>query len=160
MFSPCIKTLQHAIYNGNLISWPVEHINFIKLIRTTVATEKGHLDQERKHPQPTNPTEDFLHNFPPKLDEKTHSQLVQIVSPLHDQKPLKGKAYADLTGPFPHKSSRGNQYLFFLYNYDTNIILFEPLKIRQSKEITSAYDKCYAKLAKKSNNSKIVHFGQ
>ena len=44
LFSPCIKTLQQAIYNGNLLSWPVENLNFDKLLRTTVATEKGHLD--------------------------------------------------------------------------------------------------------------------
>ena len=55
----------------------------------------------------------------------------------------------DLTGRFPHKSSRGNCYLFVLYDYDTNTILFEPLKTRQAKEITMAYTKFIDKLAKK-----------
>ena len=155
MFSPCIKTLQQAIYNGNLLSWPVEHLNFVKLIRTTIATEKGNLDQERKHLQSTSTPEDLLHNFPSKLEDKTHSQFAQIVSPLLELTPLKQKAYADLTGQFPHKSSRGNQYLFVLYNYDTNAILFEPLKTRQSNEITNAYDKCYAKLAKNLTAPKL-----
>ena len=54
----------------------------------------------------------------------------------------------DLTGQFPHKSSRGNEYLFVLYDYDTDAILFEPLKNRQAKEITKAFDKCIEKLAK------------
>ena len=54
----------------------------------------------------------------------------------------------DLTGRFPHKSSRGNEYFFVLYDYDTNAILFDSLKNRQAKEITKAFDKCIAKLSK------------
>ena len=69
--------------------------------------------------------------------------------------PLKGKAFADRTGQFPHKSSRGNQYLFVLFDYDTNAILFKPLKMRQSKEITNTYTKCYAKLAKTLTTPKL-----
>ena len=33
-----------------------------------------------------------------------------------------------------------------MYDYDTNAILVEPLKTRQAKEITSAFQKCYGKL--------------
>ena len=44
MFSPCIKTLEQAIKKGNLLSWPVENLNFSKLLKTSLATEKGHLD--------------------------------------------------------------------------------------------------------------------
>ena len=32
LFSPCMKTLQQATYNGNLISCPIESLNFNKLI--------------------------------------------------------------------------------------------------------------------------------
>ena len=49
MFSPGITTLQQAIANGNLLSYPVENLNFHKLLKTTLATEKGHLDQEHKY---------------------------------------------------------------------------------------------------------------
>ena len=45
----------------------------------------------------------------------------------------KEKAYTDQTGRFPHKSTRGNEYLFTLYDYDANIILQHPLKSRQGK---------------------------
>ena len=36
--------------------------------------------------------------------------------------------YHDLTGAFPHNSSRGNQYIFVLYDYDGNAILTQPIK--------------------------------
>ena len=32
LFSPCMKTLQQAIYNGNLLSWPIENLNFEKIL--------------------------------------------------------------------------------------------------------------------------------
>ena len=34
----------------------------------------------------------------------------------------------DLTGKFPRKSSRGNEYLLIGYNYDTNYIRVIPIK--------------------------------
>ena len=48
----------------------------------------------------------------------------------------------DLTGRFPHTSSRGNTYIFLMYDYDTNAILLEPIKNRQAKTITTAYENC------------------
>ena len=41
--------------------------------------------------------------------------------------------YIDLTGRFPYKSSRGNEYILIAYNYDGNTILAEPLKIERHK---------------------------
>ena len=49
MLSLCIKTLQRAIANRNLLSWPVEHLKFTKLQKTTEATEKDHIDQQMKY---------------------------------------------------------------------------------------------------------------
>ena len=40
--------------------------------------------------------------------------------------------YHDLTGAFPHKSSRGNKYIFVLYDYDGNEILTHPINNRQA----------------------------
>ena len=70
-FSPCIKTLKQAIARGILISWPVEKLNFSKLIKTSIATEKGHLDQERKYLNLTKNININLHdNFPEKILKK------------------------------------------------------------------------------------------
>ena len=52
---------------------------------------------------------------------------------------VKETSYIDLTGTFPHKSSRGNQYLLLLYDFDSNVILVEPLKTRQAGEMTKAW---------------------
>ncbi len=67
--------------------------------------------------------------FPASPPAKTYQVLSTIV-PFE----ATGKAYHDLSGRFPHKSSRGNEYLLVHYDYDSNAILAEPLKNRQSAE--------------------------
>ena len=51
-FSPSLSTFTKAISIDNFLTWPgIEDLNFGKLIGTTIATEKGHLDQEHKNLQ-------------------------------------------------------------------------------------------------------------
>ena len=45
------------------------------------------------------------------------------------------KAYTDLTGPFPYKSTHINGYIFVLYTYDLNGILMECMKNRGDAEV-------------------------
>ena len=44
----------------------------------------------------------------------------------------KSMGYMDLTGRFPYRSSRGNEYIMVAYNYDGNQILMEPVKNKVS----------------------------
>ena len=50
-----------------------------------------------------------------------------------------GIGYTDLTGRFPTRLSRGNEYIFVSYHYDANAILAIPLKNRTSPCIISAW---------------------
>ena len=58
----------------------------------------------------------------------------------------KEKTYSDQTGKFPHMSTRGNQYVFTMYDYDANAILLEPLISKQSKEIAEVFTTCHNRL--------------
>ena len=49
------------------------------------------------------------------------------------------KTYIDLAGRFPHQSSRDNNYILVLYNYDSNTILVQALKNRESNTILNAW---------------------
>ena len=51
-------------------------------------------------------------------------------------------SYGDITGSFPFKSSRGNQYIYLLYDYDSNAIFVEPMKTRKAQEITTTWKNC------------------
>ena len=56
------------------------------------------------------------------------------------------KAYTDLTGRFPHQSSRENNYIFIANNYDGNTILAEPTKNREAGTIINAWNKLHSHL--------------
>ena len=53
----------------------------------------------------------------------------------------KTTAYSDLTGRFPYKSSRGNQYILIAYHNDSNAILAEPLSDRRGNTIIKTWQK-------------------
>ena len=150
-FSPSIFTFQTSINKGNFIIWPgIESLNFKKLLGTTMASELGHLDQERSNLQSTSAsnstdstttnTEDFFHKPIKETKQEYFINLLQF-----DQKE---KTFVDLTGRFPHQSSRGNNYIMVLYDYDGNAILAQALKNRESQSIIEAWKTLYNRLYK------------
>ena len=136
-----------AINKGNFITWPGLTSSLIKNHLTkSIATAKCHLDQERKNLQTTKPTikiEDEELDYSPIEENGVKTQHCFLV--LTDFNEMK-KAYLDLTGRFPHKSSRGNQYILIVYDYDSNAILSAVLKTRQAAEIKRAWLKLHTKL--------------
>ena len=50
---------------------------------------------------------------------------ITVIPQIHE---ITNKMYTGQTGKFPHKSSKGNQYVMVVYVYEANIILAEPLK--------------------------------
>ena len=58
------------------------------------------------------------------------------------------KYYSDQTGKLPHQSTRGNQYIMILYEYDSNLILSNPIKTRQAEELTASWKTLFLKLQK------------
>ena len=59
---------------------------------------------------------------------------------------LLAKTYLDQTGKFPTVSSRGKQYIFILYHYNTNSIHVTLLKNRQAATITHAWKDTFTML--------------
>ena len=45
-----------------------------------------------------------------------------------DCRPVTGQIFSDLPSRFFLPSSRGNNYMLVVYDYDSNIILAEPMK--------------------------------
>jgi hypothetical protein len=61
-----------------------------------------------------------------------------------------GQIYTNQTGRFPTTSSRGNKYVMFLYDYDSNTILAEPLKSKSEGEMILAYTTLHEYLSDRS----------
>ena len=61
--------------------------------------------------------------FHPILESvKTHEVCATII-PFNNKR----KGFSDLTGAFPHNSSRGNLYVIVVYDFDISVILAEPI---------------------------------
>ena len=135
--SPPITTFIKAICAGNLLGWP--GINTIQPhhIIKSLATSKGHLDQERRNLQSTKINK--FSDSEPQLEEKQHSCYAIMTAAMPT-----GQGYTDITGRFPRQLSRGNQYLLLVYDYNSNGILVEPLKSRQAAEITRGWKLLHA----------------
>ena len=51
---------------------------------------------------------------------------------------IQNMGYIDITGRFPFRSLRGNQYILVAYHVDANAIYGQPMKNRESDSIIEA----------------------
>ena len=104
-----------------------------KNLPASIQTAKGHIRKEQQGMRFTKISLSSGENIDKVLiqneSDKSHNCLLTLFS-----KP-EGTSYSDLTGRYPYKSSRGNQYLMVLYDHDTNAILVRPTKTRNAAEL-------------------------
>ena len=164
-FSPVPSTFKKAIKRGFLSSWPGLTTQMVdKYLPPSEATAKGHIRQEAQHLQSTkgkprsnthpidqlcektaslslnssNNTEYTVdtHDIvvPPDTQGKTNDVVYIIIN--HDDMVT---GYMDLTGRFPQRSSRGNNYILVGYHYDANAITANAIKDRTATSITHTW---------------------
>jgi hypothetical protein len=149
LFSPTKSALLQAFKNGHLITWPGLTEDAIhKHLKLTPATAMGHMNQRRQNIRPASkaPIAEVL-TADTGLGTNTH--LVYAI--LVDQ----GQLYADLTGKFPARSSKGNSYFMVCYVYDCNYVKVIPMKSRSSSEWGKAYDHIHQELTVKGFKPKL-----
>ena len=150
-FSPCLSTWCKAIDAGFFSSW---HGLTSKRVRQFIkqipdATSKGHMTQERQHLRSTNT---FRANYLEPVNDEAYVK-IELATP---NRALNNNIYSDLTGRFPQRSSRGNQYIFILYDTNSNHIIAEPIKDRTSTHIEKAFEKI-STILEKANISPSIH---
>jgi hypothetical protein len=96
-------------------------------------TTKGHLNQQRKNAETTKIKETKVINQETDMDHGIKTQFAYAAT--IDA----GQIYTDQTGRFPVVSSRGNKYIMILYDYDSNVILAQPIKDRTAPELLKAF---------------------
>jgi hypothetical protein len=133
-FSPVKSTWITAIKNGHFTSWPglTEHAVEKHLPKST-STTKGHLNQQRQNARTTKVKDPKVIMPEPDLDQGIKTQYVYAAT--IDA----GQIYTDQTGRFPVVSSKGNNYIMILYDYDSNAILAQPIKNRTAPELLRAF---------------------
>jgi hypothetical protein len=165
LFSPSLSTLTKALNKGFITNFPgLTSESLSAHPPQSVAMIKGHLDQSRKNQRSTKPktpiksppspttddTPDEL--FPNGLttcdDAHHHCCYVDMFEPT-------GKVYTAQTGKFITQSSRGNNYIMVLYDYDSNCILTEAFADRNSSTIVATYKTLYDQLAARGLRPKL-----
>ena len=107
----------------------------------------GHQDQEAKHLRSTKiiPSDSPLEPSDPDLKPELALPSHHIFSMLFEKSQVM-KSYSDRTGRFPVPSSRGKNYIFVLYHYDTNTIHAVAIPNRQAASIRNAWETVHKKL--------------
>jgi hypothetical protein len=151
VLQPSYLHLDQAIEKHFFTAWPGLIANAVrKFLPKSLATAKGHLKATPKNlrfttkilPPAAIPDAPDAMTTPPSAPEppvRTRFVYAQIVD-------ITGQICSDQTGRFPATSSKGNQYIMIVYDYDSAAILAEPLKNRTGQELVRAYSKLHQHL--------------
>lgn len=153
MFSPTIDTLYKAFTLGYITNVPgVTAAAIKKYPPFSTATVKGHLDQTRKNVRSTKShtehSETIEELFPLQLTTTEHNKANFCYTTIFEPT---GKVYSDQTGNFQYTSSKGNNLLVIMYDYDSNAILAEPIANRKATSILDATKKLHNILRSKGH---------
>ena len=172
-FSPVPSTFIKAIKKGFLKSFPGLTVELVeKYLPTSIASAKGHITQERQHLQSTKDAPSPIDNLCDKMadlsvNKPNKALVVQATIPANTTKYTNQVAYVllnhkqlstgyfDLTGRFPQKSSRGNEYILVGYHYNADAILATAIKDRTTHSITSAWQKMHDTFALSNNKPEV-----
>jgi hypothetical protein len=125
MGSPTASTLARAVTNG-WVRFPGLTATMVRNQPHSEATSQGHLDRTRSGLDSTH--------------RMTHTNTTGA-GPFTEMREPRHTVYVDLTGRFPHMSVRGVEYLLCCRCSDSNYIHVEPLRSRNSREITTAFER-------------------
>ena len=142
---PTVTSFTKAIAKNNFSSWPGLTTKLIlRHLPKSTYTYQGHLHAQKQGLQSTkllkstDDIKDELDDHFPMSDVpniKSNNVCYVLVDP---QEIATG--YIDLTGRFPKKSSRGNEYILVAYHFDANHIMALPIKNRRGPTITEAWE--------------------
>jgi hypothetical protein len=126
-FSPVTDTWLKSIQNGNFSTWPSVTVeNVSKYLWKYDATAKGDLNQIHQNIRSTQPNVEIS---APEIEmiqeDKCHCMYATALET--------NQIYSDLTGSFPTTSLIGNKDMLILYDYDSNSILYAPMKNKGDK---------------------------
>ena len=120
LFSPTKSTVMKAVKNNQLLGFPgLTTQAIIKHFPESTATIKGHLHRQRKNLQSTRKKAPSKDNISPSTDYKNppseQDASCEIFCCAALANNIDGTLYIDLTGRFPIRSYKENQYIFLAY---------------------------------------------
>jgi hypothetical protein len=133
LFSPVLSTWTHAISAGYLDSWPALTTKPVtQYAPRSEARSLGHMHAQRSNIRSTKDT---------AIVTNTQASSQRTNNIYADCRAITGNIRSDQTGRFIVPSTSSNNYLFILYDYDSNSIQAEPIPNRKKESIKAAYEK-------------------
>jgi hypothetical protein len=150
-FSPVKSTWLKAIKMGFFNTWPgLNQENVRKYLEKSIATEKGHMDEERAGKRSTTRTTDNKQSeITTVKTQETGNRRTHYIYAAVEATDETGQIHSDQTGRFPVISSRGNKYIMIVYVYDANAIISTPMKNRTKESHTAAFKEIHQVLVRK-----------
>jgi hypothetical protein len=138
MFSPVISTWTDAINAGFLDSFPELTAKQVRQYQPhSEATTMGHMHAQCSNIRSTKTPKPTSSSSQPSFHEPSDHGTHHIYT---DCQPITGQVGSDQTGCFVVPSTSGNNYIFVLYDYDSNSIHAEPIPNRKKASIKAAYE--------------------
>ena len=125
----------------------------IKATRQGIQSTKLKQDEEKIEVETVKEEEEELEPPQPYLERAINHQVVCAVIATSE---LKGTISTNLPGQFPFTSNLLNNYIFIMYDFDSNNILGKPIKSRDKSELVGGFEMCYKEL-KEANITPILH---
>ncbi len=163
---PTKPTWLVAIKNMQIVSWPGLTIKAVaKHYPESKETMKGHGQKGRsrlhfnktKEPTIKPPAAPDSNNEQAHPSPKRYDVFIKVFSTEEEGNTT---TFANQTGHFPKKSSKGNQYIMVLVCPDSNGILQEPMKNFTSGKMIQAYQRLIDPTQECRNHTQTPHTGQ
>ena len=134
------STWLKAIKNKQFVTWTESTATDVaKYLTPIIATAKGHLDRKQNHINYTQKdTKEEQLDMTPSSEEKNEDVFISFLAT-----DTTGTVYTDLEENFLVTSISGNKYVMVLYHYDSNGIIFRPMKNRIYIEAMRVYEDMY-----------------
>ena len=144
LLSPPKATLLRAINNQPLTTFPGLTYDLIsKHLPPSTATDKGHMKRRRQNIRSTRSNKDAVTQAKYEASDMNPPQQMCSALDMFCFAALadanEGTMYTDLTGKFPVRSYKNNQYVFVAYFYSINDILVRAMPNRADASMVATF---------------------
>ena len=149
LFSPVFSTWIKATDANYLLTFPDLTSKQIRSYRPhSEATTLGHQHAQRSNLKSTKLLQQTQTTYQDKPGYRTNHVYAECET-------ITGKVGSDQTGRFIVPSTTGNNYIFILYDYDSNSIHAEPIPNRKQQSIKDAYARVLRLLQRRGLRPKL-----
>ena len=150
LFSPTVATWLNAHNKKFLDSWPaITATQIAKYAPLSIATIQGHRHAHRSNIRSTKSTKAGPLPLTYTASTANAEEITRTNNIFIENIEITGRTFSDQTGGFVCPSISGNNYVFIVYDFDSNSIHALPIPTRKKEHIVAAFQKIVKRLTLK-----------